>query len=113
MPQRQPHREPNRLARLHSNRTVQANGNISLPESLKSFVDARVKARGYGSHSEYLRDLVRKDELEAAKDKMRALLMTGLSSPKSEILCMTRYWSSLRIKLARNLAEQPRDIAAE
>jgi hypothetical protein len=28
--------------------------NISLPDSLKAFIDARVKARGYGSHSEYL-----------------------------------------------------------
>jgi len=37
--------------------------NISLPESLKAFVDERVKGRGYGSHSEYLRDLVRKDEV--------------------------------------------------
>jgi len=56
--------------------------NISLPQKLKSFVDARVKARGYGSHSEYLRDLVRKDEIEAAKDKMRSLLMEGLNSPE-------------------------------
>lgn len=37
--------------------------NISLPDSMKAFVDQRVKARGYGSHSEYLRDLVRKDEI--------------------------------------------------
>jgi antitoxin ParD1/3/4 len=55
--------------------------NISLPESLKAFVDERVKSRGYGSHSEYLRDLVRRDELEAAKDKLRAMLQEGLVSP--------------------------------
>lgn len=55
--------------------------NISLPDSMKAFVDARVKSRGYGSHSEYLRDLVRKDELEAAKDTLRALVAEGLASP--------------------------------
>jgi antitoxin ParD1/3/4 len=55
--------------------------NISLPDSMKAFVDQRVKARGYGSHSEYLRDLVRKDELEAAKDTLRALVAEGLASP--------------------------------
>lgn len=36
--------------------------NISLTEDLKSFVDARVKARSYSSYSEYVRDLVRRDE---------------------------------------------------
>jgi antitoxin ParD1/3/4 len=67
--------------------------NISLPESLKSFVDERVKSRGYGSHSEYLRDLVRKDELEAAKEKMRALLMEGLNSAPG------RSWGELKSDL--------------
>jgi antitoxin ParD1/3/4 len=75
--------------------------NISLPESLKSFVDERVKARGYSSHSEYLRDLVRKDELEAAKDKMRALLIDGLSSPQG------RSWDELKSDLLRRTRSNP------
>ena len=58
--------------------------NISLPDSMKAFVDERVKSRGYGSHSEYLRDLVRKDELDAAKDKLRALVAEGLASPPGQ-----------------------------
>lgn len=56
--------------------------NISLPESMKAFVDERVKSRGYGSHSEYLRDLVRKDEIEAANERFKALIMEGLESPR-------------------------------
>lgn len=67
--------------------------NISLPDTLKAFIDARVKARGYGSHSEYLRDLVRKDELEAAKDQMRALVMEGLTSPPG------RPWAEIKADL--------------
>ena len=35
--------------------------NISLPDSLKSFVDEQVTQRGYGTSSEYVRDLIRKD----------------------------------------------------
>ena len=54
--------------------------NVSLPDTLKAFVDQRVVDRGYGSHSEYVRDLVRKDEIEAAKDQMRALIAAGLSA---------------------------------
>jgi antitoxin ParD1/3/4 len=34
--------------------------NISLPDTLKSFVDDQVSARGYGPSSEYVRELIRK-----------------------------------------------------
>lgn len=67
--------------------------NISLPDTLKAFVDQRVADRGYGSHSEYVRDLVRKDELEAAKDRMRALIAAGLNSPPGKA------WNELRDEL--------------
>jgi antitoxin ParD1/3/4 len=36
--------------------------NISLPESLKTFVDEQVSQRSYGTSSEYLRELIRKDQ---------------------------------------------------
>ena len=35
--------------------------NISLPDSLKSFVDQQVAERGYGTSSEYVRELIRRD----------------------------------------------------
>jgi antitoxin ParD1/3/4 len=37
------------------------NVNISLPDLLKSFVDEQVEQRGYGTSSEYVRELIRKD----------------------------------------------------
>jgi len=73
--------------------------NISLPDSMKAFVDQRVKARGYGSHSEYLRDLVRRDELDAAKDKLRALVAEGLASPPG------RAWGDLKVSLVSRAEE--------
>ena len=33
--------------------------NISLPDTLKSFVDEQVRSRGYGTSSEYVRELIR------------------------------------------------------
>lgn len=78
--------------------------NISLPDSMKAFVDDRVKARGYGSHSEYLRDLVRKDEQEAAKDKLRALVAEGLASPPG------RPWGDFKASLVSR-AEEHRHAA--
>ena len=67
---------------------------------MKSFVDERVKSRGYSSHSEYLRDLVRKDEIEAAKDKMRELIMAGLNSPPSDMT-----WEELKAQSLQRIAE--------
>ena len=44
---------PNWLARAMSTM------NISLPDTLKSFVDEQVGQRGYGTSSEYVRELIR------------------------------------------------------
>ena len=35
--------------------------NISLPDSLKAVVNEQVSERGYGTSSEYVRELIRKD----------------------------------------------------
>jgi antitoxin ParD1/3/4 len=51
--------------------------NISLPESLKSFVDVRVSQGGYGTSSEYVRELIRKDQDRA---RLRELLLDGARS---------------------------------
>jgi len=36
--------------------------NISLPDTLKAFVDEQVSRRGDGTSSEYVRELIRKDQ---------------------------------------------------
>jgi antitoxin ParD1/3/4 len=51
--------------------------NISLPEELKDFVDEQVK-RGYGTSSEYVRELIRKDQDQL---RLRELLLAGAASP--------------------------------
>lgn len=51
--------------------------NISLPDELKAFVDEQVGEGGFGSTSEYLRDLIRKQRDVA---KLRALLLAGANS---------------------------------
>lgn len=51
--------------------------NISLPDELKDFVDAQVSEHGFGTTSEYLRDLIRKQRDVA---KLRALLLEGAKS---------------------------------
>lgn len=51
--------------------------NISLPETLKTFVDEQVSQRGYGTSSEYVRELIRKDQ---DRLHLRGLLLAGASS---------------------------------
>ena len=51
--------------------------NISLPDALKSFVDEQVSQRGYGTSSEYVRELIRKDQ---DRLQLRNLLLAGASS---------------------------------
>ncbi len=51
--------------------------NISLPDSLKSFVDRQVAQRSYGSSSEYVRELIRKDR---DREHLRRLLLDGAAS---------------------------------
>ena len=54
--------------------------NISLPDSLKSFVDNQVSARGYSTSSEYVRELIRKDQ---DRQRLRGLLLEGAASPRA------------------------------
>ncbi len=51
--------------------------NISLPDELKTFVDTQVAEHGYGSTSEYLRDLIRK---QRDIEKLRNMLLEGANS---------------------------------
>lgn len=51
--------------------------NISLPESLKAFVDRQVSARGYGTSSEYVRELIRRDQ---ERLELKTLLLAGAAS---------------------------------
>ena len=55
--------------------------NISLPDTLKSFVDAQVSERGYGTSSEYVRELIRTDQ---DRRQLRDLLLQGASSTPGE-----------------------------
>jgi antitoxin ParD1/3/4 len=53
---------------------------FALPESMRAYIDARVASGHYGNTSEYIRDLIRKDQAEEAKARLRALIEEGLLS---------------------------------
>ena len=53
---------------------------FALPESMREYIDRRVAAGNYGNTSEYIRDLVRRDQGEQARTRIRILLEEGLAS---------------------------------
>jgi antitoxin ParD1/3/4 len=69
--------------------------NISLPENMKSFVDEQVESGGYGSASEYMRELVRRDQKERARERLESLLLEGLKSGEP-IPVNEEFWRDFR-----------------
>lgn len=60
--------------------------NISMPEPLKAFVEAQVAERHYSGVSEYMRELVRRDQMEKQqieqdRQAIHDLLTEGIQSP--------------------------------
>lgn len=54
--------------------------NISLPDALRAFIDEQVSQRGYGTSSEYVRELICKDQ---ERLNLRGLLMAGVASAQA------------------------------
>jgi antitoxin ParD1/3/4 len=74
--------------------------NISLPESLKAFVDEQVTKRGFGTSSEYVRELIRKD---AELLQLRHVLLKGASSDPAAPVD-GHYFSALRERVQKHVS---------
>ena len=59
---------------------------FALPEALRSYVDQRVRSGQYGNTSEYLRELIRRDQEDQAKKRLRELIEDGLNSGSGRTL---------------------------
>jgi antitoxin ParD1/3/4 len=79
--------------------------NISLPETMKDFVDEQVQGGGYGSASEYIRDLVRRDQKQRAETRLETLLLEGIDSGE-DIPVTPEFWENLRRDLMARRAKK-------
>ncbi|HET7413226.1 MAG TPA: type II toxin-antitoxin system ParD family antitoxin [Pararhizobium sp.] len=71
--------------------------NISLPDVLKSFVDEQVAERGYGTTSEYVRELIRREQ---ERQHLRGLLLEGAASAQA-VTADSAYFDGLRGRIRR------------
>ncbi|MGU8077240.1 type II toxin-antitoxin system ParD family antitoxin [Burkholderia pyrrocinia] len=69
--------------------------NISLPDSLKDYVDEQVGECGYGTSSEYVRELIRKDQ---DRKRLRAMILQGAASGLADSVDAD-YFESLRTRV--------------
>jgi antitoxin ParD1/3/4 len=72
--------------------------NISLPGTLKAYVDDQVARRGFGTHSEYVRELIRRDQ---DRTRLRELLLDGAASSLGEPV-QAHYFDGLRARVRRH-----------
>ncbi|MCX7212772.1 MAG: type II toxin-antitoxin system ParD family antitoxin [Burkholderiales bacterium] len=63
---------------------------FALPEAMRAYVDQRVRSGQYGNTSEYLRELIRRDQEEQAKKRLRELIEEGLKSGPGQVLTPQR-----------------------
>jgi antitoxin ParD1/3/4 len=69
--------------------------NVSLPDELKSYVDEQVGDGGYGSTSEYVRDLIRRDK---DRQQLRRALLDGAASSPGPV-ADGPYFTSVRSRI--------------
>ena len=78
---------------------------ISLPDSLKEFIEREVQTKGYGNVSEYVRGLLREAQKKETESRLEALLLEGLASgdgmPLSE-----DFWRALKADAAQILTSR-------
>ena len=81
---------------------------ISLPESLKTFIDEQLATKGYGNVSEYFRSLLREAKDRQDEAQLEALLVEGLATGGGDIPLSRQFWKDLKAE-AMDLAKKHRE----
>jgi antitoxin ParD1/3/4 len=63
--------------------------NVTMPEELLDYVRSRTKERGFGTPTEFLRHLIRRDKEEGVQRELEQRLLEGLESPRSRVPAKT------------------------
>jgi antitoxin ParD1/3/4 len=76
--------------------------NVSLPESMKAFIEERLAGEGYGTASEYIRELIRADQKQREEQKLEKLLLERLQAGTE----MEFSIEDVRAELAKRLSKK-------
>lgn len=76
--------------------------NVSLPDPMKDWVESQTATGRYANASDYVRDLIRKDQERSAKiAHMQALIDEGLASGEAEDLSMNKLMERAKAATSR------------
>lgn len=85
--------------------TLNTSMNISLPVKLKKYVEKRASAGGYSTPSEYVRELIRTDELRRQQQAwLDKKLTAGLEGPGVEVT--PEFWEGVRKEAKARIAKR-------
>ena len=76
---------------------------ISLPESLKAYIQDRVGEGHFSNPSDYIRSLVREDQQRQARQRLERLLAEGIASG-DPVAADDAYWADLLREAKERLA---------
>ena len=79
--------------------------NVSLPKDLKHWVDEQVEAGGYGTASEYVRDLLRRSRERQVRRQIDSSLLEAVQSGANTVMDDAD-WAAIR-RDARAGASKP------
>jgi antitoxin ParD1/3/4 len=88
------------VPKLEAEATDMETMNIALPETLKEYVQKRVASGEFSSNSEYIRELIRLDQRQAAQSRLEAELLKGLASGPSKKMT-SHEWQELRDRVLK------------
>lgn len=69
--------------------------NVSLPDPLKDFVETQARERGFGTSSEFVRDLIRHEQ---ARTTLQTLIVDGMTSGRGSEMDAD-YFARLRARV--------------
>ncbi|MEZ6233976.1 MAG: hypothetical protein R3B68_07280 [Phycisphaerales bacterium] len=80
--------------------------NVSLPESLREFVQERLGTAGFANASEYVRHLIRQDR-DRVESRLAELIEEGLDSGAA-VVADDRFWAGLDRRVEARVAQMRR-----
>ncbi len=79
--------------------------NIALPDTMKQYVHDQVAQGGYSSVSEYVRELIRTDQTQKARQALEVEILKGLNSGESSPMTDDD-WQAIRQEVRRRHAQR-------
>lgn len=79
--------------------------NISLPDSMRVYIEEQVAEGNYSTVSEYFRELVRQDQKRKAQERLETLLLEGLESGNATAMT-DEDWQNIRTSVRERITKR-------